>query len=383
MKKFISFFISIIVFILFTGCSPNKTQVVMQNTLSSEWNTFSASRKNFDGGLAMQVISPKGEYFISTKMPKGMSNKWHFRAASCTKTFTAAAIMLLNQQGKLNIDDKIAGYLPATSDYDIPYKDQITIRMLLMHRAGIFDVSNQEIKGENYIEHVETANPNHQFTFDELVGVVAKNKLSNFKPGTKYQYSNTGYSILGKIIEQVTGTTYQNYVTNALLRPNKLYDSIMVADAKVQDLPSPYVRSYSWYNNTLTDVTISNMTPHVAEGNITTTPHDLAKWTYKLLKGQAGLNAKTVEMMKNGLPAGKDPKSTYGLGIGHSTIGGYGHSGAHAGYLTVMSYNPDTDVAYVIFSNVWDVSKGLPSLMDQIYFMIATANKVLLVSEHT
>jgi len=94
------------------------------------------------------------------------------------------------------------------------------------------------------------------------------------------------------------------------------------------------------------------------------------------MKGKAGLNSKTVELMKKGGPT-TPHGSTYGLGIGHTDINGYGHSGAHAGYLTVMLYRPETDVAYVMVSNVWDGSKGLDSIMAQINFMTKTANKVL------
>ncbi|MDD4183346.1 MAG: protease inhibitor I42 family protein, partial [Candidatus Omnitrophica bacterium] len=192
--------------------------------LKNEWQAYKSNKPNFIGGLCMQILSPRGNYFIATDMADNMTNAYHFRIASVTKTFTAAGIMLLNQRGALNIDDKITDnipgkgipYLPDTADYDVPYKKDITIRMLLMHRAGIFDISNNNIPdnefshnqpyvNQSYIDYMEKKDANHTFTFDELVGVKARNRLSFFKPGTTYHYSDTGYSMLGKIIERVSG----------------------------------------------------------------------------------------------------------------------------------------------------------------------------------
>ena len=189
----------------------------------------------------MQILSPKGEYFISTGMGQDMTNAHHFRTASCTKTFTAAAIMLLHQRGKLNIEDKITDsipgtntpYVPTTADFNIPNKDQITIRMLLMHRAGVFDVTNDELPDsvpapygrKDYPDVVLEQDPNHQFTLDELIGVDAAYRLSYpFAPGSDYHYSNTGYSILGKIIERVSGKTYGDFVKTELMVPNGLLE---------------------------------------------------------------------------------------------------------------------------------------------------------------
>ena len=385
MKKNTMLFFSLIVSIFFVGCSGNQTQKAMQNVLTTEWQAYTQDKTNFSGGLAMQVISPKGEFFVSTGMGEDMSNTTHFRAASCTKTFTAAAIMLLSEQGKLNIDDKITDnipgtstpYIPATSDFDIPYKSQITIKMLLMHRAGVFDVANQSDPGTeiNYLDYILTLDPSHQLTFDELVRFVATNHLSNSVPDTEYHYSDTGYSILGKIIERVADKPYAEYIQDNLFTLNNLDDSVMVVDSFDQELPVPYISGYRWDGSNSTDVTKGNMSPHVAEGSITTTPKDLTNWIYKLMKSQAGLSSTTVEMMKSGLPSGGG--STYGLGISNPSLVDYGHAGAHAGYLTLMYYRPETDTAYVLFSNIWNMSDGATSLYAQIAAMQTIADKVI------
>ncbi|NCC26179.1 MAG: class A beta-lactamase-related serine hydrolase, partial [Deltaproteobacteria bacterium] len=141
-----------------SGCTSDSdgpdTKKKLQRILSSEWEAFSAGKANFGGGLALQVLSLKGDYFMSTDMGEDMGPDHRFRTASVTKTFTAAAVMFLAERGLLDIDDRLTDsipgqgrpYVPDTPDYDIPNKNQMTIRMVLMHRAGIFDLSNQNIE---------------------------------------------------------------------------------------------------------------------------------------------------------------------------------------------------------------------------------------------
>ena len=111
----------------------------LQAMLDAKWNEFWQGKENPVGGFMMKVSSPLGDYFASTNFNDSVNEYFHFRGASTTKTFTAAAIMLLAQQGKLNIEDILTDmipgttepYLPATADFNIPYKDQITIKLLL------------------------------------------------------------------------------------------------------------------------------------------------------------------------------------------------------------------------------------------------------------
>jgi len=405
-KKFRIAFIIVLVlaFVLVVG-GVVATHYLIASELSkiaeNSWNNYKNGKENFNGGFAMRVLSPKGNYFVSTGIDNA-SLSTHFRTASVSKTFTSAAIMLLNQRGQLNIDDKITAnipgkdiaYVPNDENFAVPYKDQITIKMLLMHRAGIFDVSNDAIPlndysydepyvEKSYIQYIESTNPNHTFTFDELVGVDAKNKLSFFKPGTEYKYSNTGYSMLGKIIERVSGKSYAEFITSELLKPNGLNDTIVMYNGSEQDLPQPYAKGYEWANGEIEDVTKSNMSPHVAEGSIITTPRDLASWAEKLFNGKAGLTKQSVELMMDSCSStgsGATTAGKYGLGIMCTDKGYYGHNGAHAGYLSYMMYNPKTQVGYVTFTNSWDCqtcATSLDSLKTQLFTMEDMAKEVL------
>ena len=92
---------------------PTFTQADLQATLEMEWQAFTSDKSNFGGGIAMQILSPRGDHFIAAGMGAALDNAHHFRPASVTKTFTAAAIMLLLQQrGQLNINDRITATIP-------------------------------------------------------------------------------------------------------------------------------------------------------------------------------------------------------------------------------------------------------------------------------
>ncbi len=370
-----------------SGNSDVNLQDSMQSTLDSAWGAYSNGKPGFGGGVAMQILSPGGDYFLSTAMGNNVKNYYRFRSASTTKTFTAAAIMLLYQQGLLDIDDYITDdipgtsnpYIPDTVDYDIPYKHQITIKMLLMHWGGVFDVANSNIPedkgppfgGKNYIDYVKEGDPYHQFTFDELLGIVAQYQLSDSAPGLKYHYSNTGYSLLGKIIERVSGVNYNDFIRDEFIFGNGLSDTSLVVNSHQNALPSPFVPGYFYTGaSPLVDVTEDNLTANIAEGNLITTPYDLALWCRRLLSGEAGLTEDTVEIMKQAaLPQKEGSSVLYGLGLEYVPGLGWGHGGAHQGYLTDMYHNTDTGITTLMFTNVWNITDGKNSLTIQALYM--------------
>ncbi len=117
-------------------------------------------------------------------------------------------------------------YVPASAQWDIPYKNEITIEQLLQHAAGVKDVDNDEIEGYNgmtYTEAIMKADPTHQFTTTEMVTVLTEKKLYYFAPGKGQHYSNTGYSILAEIIKRVytekagSPKTYADYMNDYVI----------------------------------------------------------------------------------------------------------------------------------------------------------------------
>lgn len=374
--------------ILLAGCGGNSKSAEaytaeLTGLVFDQWNQFSPTAP---GGLSIAIITPEGEYFASTL--DGATAGSHFRAASTTKTFTAAAIMLLQQRGELDINDVLSAnmpgttrsYVPATPDYAIPYKDEITIKQLLEHRAGVFDVGNVDVPatanapyaGMRYSDWIEdTQGEMHTFTLDELVGVVAKNKLAGGLPGETYRYSNTGYSILAKVVEQASGKTFAQFVHDELLVPNGLKETTFPDDGRTQNLPVPFLEGTTRVGGVLLPTTNRNVSWGVGEGNVVTTPSDLARWNRRLIKGQAGLNAQTVASMRE-CETTNEVHVSYGLGLACDPPDlGFGHNGGITGYLTTARHDPVTDVTVVVFATLLDAD----DLMAEAMMIYDTAHK--------
>jgi D-alanyl-D-alanine carboxypeptidase len=337
---------------------------LLTDSLYQHYNQKWGIQKN-KGGFFLQVNTPTGSNLVSTNIEPGVQPNSHFRIASITKTFTAAAIVLLQQEGKLVITDFIPAYLPATPAYDIPYKNQITIKQLLQHRAGVFDVTNQNIPatvnqpyaGKRYGDYVraDLNQDTHTFTFDELVGVVAQNKLSNFAPGTTFGYSNTGYNVLGKIIEKASGLSYSDFIRTRFLEPLQLTNTYNVWQGTENRMKAPFIESHAYFPgkgpvNTSED----NMSIHVTEGHIVSTPADITKWMELLLTGQAGLTPQSVEMMKT-MEVADVSHGVYGLGLTATPGLGFGHDGAHLSYLSTLRYDPVNKTTVLMVATFFNV----------------------------
>lgn len=387
-------FLAAFLVLLAAGCGHGPDSELdikdrIRSILDQEWLMFQDRHGFSEGGLVIYLMTPEDDLSASTGMEKEAVENVFFRGASTTKTFTAASIMLMHQQGLVNIDDFITDsipgtvmpYLPDTPEYQVPHKNRITIRHLLEHRAGVFDVSNDPVPegveapyaGMHYIDYVkyELGRENHTFTFDELAGVAARHGLSYWEPGSGFHYSNTGYSMLGKIIERVSSMDYGWYVQETFTRPLGLDNTRFPHLGTDTHLPSPYARGFTLYQGQIHETTLDNMSPHVAEGNVITTPRDLAGWIRLLLSGKAGLELEAIEMMMDVRPT-DEFHDVYGLGITRTEGVGYGHNGGHAGYLTVMRYNPEDEVSVVLFSS----ALAAEDLFGQLDFMLDVVRKI-------
>jgi len=390
MKKLLT--LTTILFFVFSACteeSPVETNNVdlhddIQKILTKHHDVYLADYPNYIGGYALQVKSPKGNYFVTAGMNQDVTNQSHFRAASNTKTFTSAAIHLLHDKGLLNVHHKIIDiipgttepYIPDTPEYNIPYKDEITIWQLLSHNAGAFDVTNDNIpldvtadvpyKGQNYSDYKLNEEPNRTFTFDEFIGVISTCKLSYFQPGTGHHYSNNGFSLLGKIIERISGKSYQQFLMDEFVIPLGLTETTFPDQGDDQTIPTHAVTGYIQEPGaTPTDVTESNMSANVAEGNVLTTADNLSEFIKLLLTGNAGVSLTTINnIMMDCRLSSSGSSAGYGGGLIHWNNLGYGHNGGHEGFLSLMVYDPETDIAIVGYTNSLNLINGSSSIME-------------------
>jgi CubicO group peptidase (beta-lactamase class C family) len=252
-----------------------------------------------------------------------------FRIGSLTKQFTAAAILLLEQRGRLRVEAAVSTVLP-----DAPAAwGQVSIAHLLAHTSGIPDFTR--------FPEVSPV-PRPGLTVTDIVGLVRQKSL-DFAPGEQMRYSNSGYLLLGQIIERVSGRSYAQFVMDELFTPIGMRDSGYDSTAAI--LPqraAGYVRTPDGLRNApYLDMSL----PHAAGGLYSTT-HDLRKWQ-RALFGGAVLNDAAVRKMTT---AGK---GNYGFGV---VVGDGGavieHAGGINGFNTFLAFYPHTRTTVVVLANV-------------------------------
>jgi CubicO group peptidase (beta-lactamase class C family) len=264
-----------------------------------------------------------------------------FRIGSITKQFTAVAILQLMEQGKLSLQDDITKFIP---DYPT-HGHKITIEHLLTHTSGIKSYTGMKDFGEIMRKDMKP---------EELINHF-KNQPMDFAPGTKWMYNNSGYYLLGFIIEKVSGKTYPQYLEEFIFKPLGMTNSYYGSDSKIiKNRASAYSKTDKGFNN----ADPLSMTLPYSAGSIQSTVEDLFKWhqavhTYKLVKKESLDKAFTAYKLSDG------KATTYGYGWGLGNIQGsetIEHGGGINGFLTMSIYLPKEDVFVVVFSNCDDNS---------------------------
>ena len=271
-----------------------------------------------------------------------------FRIGSVTKMFTATVIMQLVEDGVLSLDDPLAQWLPEVAE-QLPYGDEITLRHLLAHTSGLFNV----VEHEAYFADLFT-----QMVVDEAAGTVTLDcverdpndtvaryvygKEAQFEPGTQWRYSNTNYTLLGMIIETATEMPLaEAYRTN-------IYEPLGMTSTFLDCYETPLadvVHGYSAAGDAMTDVTELHESVGWSAGGLVSTAPDLIAFARGLFSGALFDNPEPVAAMTT-----PDPGSAYGLGI--MLQDGYmGHAGGIAGFRSVLNYSPEFDTVVVMLYN--------------------------------
>jgi CubicO group peptidase (beta-lactamase class C family) len=272
-----------------------------------------------------------------------------YQIASNSKQFTAMALLLLEDEGKLSLDDHVSKYIPGVTE-----GDKITIRELLSHTSGLQDFWPQDY---SFIDMEQPTTPQH------IVDKWAKKPL-DYQPGTRWQYSNTGYVVAGMIAEKVSGEPLLTYLHR------KIFDPLGMASVKDQDDTNTPAFPAGYHRNALGPVRIAKQPGRgwlYAAGELSMTAADLAKWDIarmnrSLIPASDWIEQETPVLRTDGRTNG------YGLGV----VNHYAderhvidHGGEAVGFLTANAVYPDTKDAIVVFTNS-DFSRTTSTLTDGI-----------------
>lgn len=283
-----------------------------------------------------QVVYEKafGEADLDAHLPATPVTR--YQIASVSKQFTAAAALLLQQQGKLSLDDKVGRWFPQVTE-----ADKISLRQLLSHTSGISDFWPQD-----YVQ-APMQKPVDPMTVLNTWGT----RPLDFQPGEDWQYSNTGYLIAGLIIEKVTGQPLFQFVNDNLLKPVGITDAV---DISQTDLKAPDALGYE-----RRALAANRLTPEAGRGwafgswYLGLTADDLAKWDISMLK-QGLLSKESYAIQRTPVKLNNGKESGYAMGLFIGKDGGHAmisHDGEGAGYLSLNRIYPDDGVAIVVLTN--------------------------------
>jgi D-alanyl-D-alanine carboxypeptidase len=259
-----------------------------------------------------------------------------YRIGSITKQFTSAAVMQLVEQGKVNLDDDLTKYFP-----NFPTHGQrILVRHLLNHTSGI--PSYTDIPG---FGRVITLDLPH----DSLLAMVGRDSLM-FAPGSGFYYNNSGYYMLGVLIEKVTGQKYGDYLTQHLFEPLGLHSTYYCATAP---LIKHRAQGYATEKGKLVNASYIDMGLPFAAGSLCSTVGDLVKWEHALFSGKV-VSATSLAQMTTPAKLTSNRPMPYGFGLAPDTVGGHravGHGGGINGFISHEEIYPSDSLTVVVLAN--------------------------------
>ena len=341
---------------------------VFQDTVAAQIQDILDSWRSRHGvvGVALAVDGPK---IGSIQVARGITNKEtgtamtpqdRFAVAGLTKTFTAALVLLLVDEGALSLDDRLGRWFPNFRD-----SREITVRQLLNHTSG----AAEYLVPVFYSTIKPRLQANRLFESSELTGF-ASTEPSTGRPAQGWSYSNTNYVMLGQIVESVTGNPLEQEFRNRFFQPLHLSDTFLMG---VEAVPSVVQGHTNQYADLLfdagvdkeTDFTLDQATITMlastqwAAGGLASNAGDMTSWARSLYGGQVIAQSLLEEMVKPS-PLAADLADGLGVDIGvglgvflyTTSIGpAVGHAGRQPGFSSLMLYVPSHDIAITVLTN--------------------------------
>ncbi|MFF4079861.1 serine hydrolase domain-containing protein [Streptomyces sp. NPDC001777] len=272
-----------------------------------------------------------------------MTTGLNMRVGSVTKTFTVTALLTLVDRGAVGLDDPIGTYVKG-----VPDGDRITLRELAGMRSGLFNYSMDP----GFFEAL-TSDPHRPFTPQELLAYSFGHPVQ-FRPGEKFEYSNTNAILLGLVVEKVSGLPLAEYLERNVFGPAGMSHTFLPRGA---EFPAPHAQGYTdqTANGRTQNATDWNPSWAWAAGGAVSDQRDMRIWARVLATGTLLTPAIQAERLKTG--PSELPGTGYGLGV-FDVHGWIGHNGSLPGYESLVVYLPETRTTLVVLLNTDTDDRG-------------------------
>ncbi|MGH8061960.1 MAG: serine hydrolase domain-containing protein [Pseudoxanthomonas sp.] len=328
------YFLLIAMISLSTGCATHA------NSPGSE---VDALMSRYDGAVPGASLLVIQDGSLVMQRGYGLSDVEHgieagpttnYRLASVTKQFTASAILLLAEDGKLALDDRLRHWLPSLPTAD----DAITLRHLLTHTSGLIDY--EDVMPDDTTEQLRDA---------DVLRLLESQDRTYFKPGSGYRYSNSGYALLALIVERASGKSFQDFLHERIFLPLGMHDTL----AYVHGGPEVPHRAYGYseIEGRWTRTDQSTTSAVLGDGGIYSSIADLAKWDAALYDDRLLSDASRAAAFSAHVQVVGEPyQADYGYGW-RITGDSLWHSGETIGFRNVIVRYPRQHLTVVLLSN--------------------------------
>mgnify|MGYP003673191593 CR=1 FL=1 len=340
-----------------TNATTAKYEVVENDKTQRLDSVYSAhfERNEFNGNILVaekgKIIFQKSYGIANEETNEKLNIQTSFELASISKQFTAMGIVQLQKEGKLSYSDLISKYIP-----ELKYYENVTIKNLLNHTGGLPDY--MDIMEKNWDKSKIAKN-------EDVIEIFAQLKPeTEFEPNQKYSYSNTGYLLLGTIIERVSGKSFEEYLNEKIFTPLKMENTFVYQrrynPKKVNNYALGYIYSDSLKQNIVPDDApeeeyVIYLDGIVGDGMVNSNLIDLFKWD-RALYGNELVNDEDKKLIFSSYPTENKEETGYGFGWFVRNDSLYGkrviHTGRWAGYLTIIERHIDTDKTIIQLINI-------------------------------
>lgn len=338
---FVKAFTSCLLLFIFLNTTMAQTRTITEKVddLFAEWNKEDAPGCVIAVVKSGKVIYTQNYGMANLEHDIPLSSKSVFRIASTSKQFTAAAVLLLAQKGKLSLDDDIRKYFPELKNYG----KKIKVRHLIHHTSGIRDyLELAALKGyEDY----------EMYTKEDVLNWLSRQEGLNFDPNEEYLYSNSGYFLLGQLVERVSGKSLRDFAAKEIFEPLEMYDTHFHDDHTeiVKNRASGYLpKEDGGFAISMTNLEL------VGDGGVFTTLDDLVKWDENSYFSAIGRSDFNYVMEERGvLNNGDTLNYAFGLDISdYKGIKMVSHGGAFVGFRAEMLRFPSQGFSVICLSNL-------------------------------